>query len=207
MLFFDSKLLRGNRATKQASDRPDAYSSPNFPRLGSVRRHMEIRSDLVLPQPKGSFKVASKVDNSITVLSLAPGFDDRLIIEYAEYCAASERPSALVLMLYGTGGSPTKKAVLYDALRRATDNGAIVVCCSQCPYGRIDFGQYAVGNQWIDSGAIAGADMTVEAITGKLGYLLGKGLTTAQIKQAMQTNIRGERTDFIYQNFPLLHQI
>ncbi len=54
--------------------------------------------------------------------------------------------------------------------------------------------QYATGNVLRSLGVIDGRDMTTEATVTKLAFLLGGGLRGADLKLAMETNLRGELT-------------
>lgn len=102
---------------------------------------------------------------------------------------------ALVLMLYGTGGAPAHKEHMYKMIGDAVDRGAVVVGCTQCTNGRIDLGMYAVSGSLQDTGVISGGDMTVEAISGKLAYLLGRDdLTVDDVKAGFLADLRGERS-------------
>eukprot|EP00947_MAST-08B_sp_MAST-8B-sp1_P002315 g2315.t1 len=213
-IFFNDKLLRGNRAVKTHTYALDAFESPNFPPLGQLGVGMQTRQDLVLPPARGRFKAHTALATGVTVVRLAPGFDDNAIMALAESlsdgqvgqvggdgqegeelaAANDQHRRSLVVMLYGTGGSPDKKEEMFRALRTATDNGAIVAVCSQCMHGSVDLNKYAVGAAWANAGVVSAGDMTVEAVVGKLGYLMARSdLSRDQMKNAFLANIRGER--------------
>lgn len=83
-------------------------------------------------------------------------------------------PDGLVLECYGSGTGPVDHPGMQDALRRITD-AMPVVAVSQCAKGGIDFARYATGSALAATGVIDGSDLTVEAATAKLGYLLDSG--------------------------------
>ncbi|MBU2277528.1 MAG: asparaginase, partial [Gammaproteobacteria bacterium] len=60
--------------------------------------------------------------------------------------------------------------------------------------GKVNMDGYATGNALRNSGVISGFDMTLEATLTKLHYLLSQPLTTEQIRNMMQSNLRGELT-------------
>jgi len=74
-IFFNDRLLRGNRAVKCDSGGLAAFSSPNFPPLAVVgatgvsaqNRH------LWLPPPASRLRVHSDLDARVTVMRLSPG--------------------------------------------------------------------------------------------------------------------------------------
>jgi len=193
-LFFNDTLLRGNRSTKQATSHLDAFHSPNFPSLGELKIDFSLNSELIESQPRGRLQCHTSLSTGITVLRLVPGFDDCTIERVLESKNTDGKRSALVLMLYGTGGAPERKASLYAAIKKASEAGTIVVVCSQCTYGSVDLGKYAVSNALRDSGVLGAGDMTVEAIVGKLAYLLGReDLSIEQVRMAFEEDLRGER--------------
>lgn len=47
----------------------------------------------------------------------------------------------------------------------------------------------------VDLGAVLAFDMTIECITAKLSYLLGKKFSVNTIKKMMMENLKGELTN------------
>ena len=76
VVFFNSVLLRGNRAIKVDSQGLAAFDSPNFPPLATVGATVQANRHLWLPPPVGRLRVHRKLDARVLVVRLSPGFDD-----------------------------------------------------------------------------------------------------------------------------------
>tara|TARA_B110001452_G_C14947914_1_gene331552 strand:+ start:113 stop:388 length:276 start_codon:yes stop_codon:yes gene_type:complete len=51
-----------------------------------------------------------------------------------------------------------------------------------------------VGRLLLELGVVSAGDMTTEACVTKLAYLAGRGLSDAALRDAMLTDLRGERS-------------
>jgi len=180
---FRDALFRANRTYKANIDSFNAFQSPNYPKLGSSGISFNLDLDLVRPHPKFSPKVVSSLFTNINVSWLIPGFSD----ESLETMLLDESPKAIVLALYGSGNAPDR---IRNMISKISANGHPVVLTSQSRTGRIMPGLYEAGN--FGDNVISGGDMTLEATTTKLSYLMGKGYTGAELKTMMETNLRGE---------------
>ena len=202
-VFFNETLLRGNRVTKVDNAGSVPYASPNFPPLGVFRmKRVRLEHRLLAPQPRGRFRVSTAMHCRIVVVALVPGFDDACLhaMLRAPQSSATGRPvDAVVLQTYGVGNAPLRKTGLFDFVRDAVTAGVVVVCCSQCLRGSVEFGAYACGSRLATLGAISCGNATVEAISTKLAYVLGKtagrGLPYAEVCRLVQTPLRGEMGD------------
>ncbi|MFT4232652.1 MAG: asparaginase domain-containing protein [Leucobacter sp.] len=105
--------------------------------------------------------------------------------------AAGGRPDGLVLECYGSGNGPMARPGMLGALRELCD-AMPVVAITQCAVGGVDLARYAVGRELAAAGAIDGADLTVEAATAKLGFLLDRGHRGADLRALMERNLVGE---------------
>ncbi len=97
------------------------------------------------------------------------------------------------MQLYGTGNAPEIKGEFIDCLKRATDLGILVVASTQCHKGTVMMGHYATGKALERAGVVSSNDMTLEAISCKIAYLMGRGdLSREEIADLMCVSMRGE---------------
>lgn len=185
---FEGKLFRGNRTIKSSSFHLDAFSSPNSPPLASLDTSVVLSEELILPQPRGRFRVFTELCTAIAVCWLVPGFSDHVLNEML----SSPALKGVVLVLYGTGNAPeSKKKGLLDAIQAAVDRGVVIVATSQCRKGTVDFDQYRAGKGLARVGVVSAYDMTIECTVVKLAYVLGRAEGQAAIRLLTQ-NLRGE---------------
>ena len=105
--------------------------------------------------------------------------------------AAGGAPDGIVLECYGSGNGPTSRPGMLGALRELS--AAIpVVAVTQCAAGGVDLARYAVGRELAAAGVIDGADLTIEAATSKLGFLLDRGHIGTDLRDLMEQNLVGE---------------
>eukprot|EP00903_Cladosiphon_okamuranus_P020855 g19154.t1 len=188
-LFFCDRLLRANRAVKVDSLALAAYDSPNFPPLGQLGVTMRYRRDIILAPPRGPFRVHTKMDSRVVVVKLVPGFDDDVLKALVEHCTALR---AVVLELYGTGNSPSRREDFVQFVKGAKAKGILVVAVTQCLRGGVSLSTYAVGVALERNGVLSGGDMTTEAVVTKLAYLFGLTNNPEAIRRLMTHDIRGE---------------
>ncbi|CAM9825658.1 unnamed protein product [Ascophyllum nodosum] len=188
-VFFANRLLRANRTVKVDSLALGAFESPKFPPLGSLGVTMQYQRDVMLPPPRRAFRVHTRMDSRVVVIKLVPGFDDDALLAVVEHCYALR---AIVLELYGTGNSPSRREDFVRFIQSAKAKGVMVVVVSQCLRGGVNLGTYAVGITLQENGVVSGGDMTTEAAVTKLAYLFGRTDDLQLIKQLMGQNIRGE---------------
>ena len=189
-LFFNNKLYRGNRCIKAYADGFNAFDSPNMPVLleaginiqlvaGTLAHSVDnvdpLQLSIMTPQPVG-------------VVHLYPGISSEVIENVIK-----QPVKALILRSYGVGNAPQDKALL-ACLRKAKEQGIVVVNCSQCIKGTVNMSGYATGNALSQTGVISGHDMTLEATLTKLHYLLSKNLSYDEMCEQMDKSLRGELT-------------
>lgn len=187
-LYFNGRLLRGNRARKQNAYLFDAFDSPNYPWLGRADIHVELNETL-LWHPKGAeqFQLACDSDTHVGILQLFPGINAQWIEP-----ALNQPMNAYILRTYGTGNGPDADHVLLDTLARATAQGKLIVNLTQCHRGTVHQGSYAAGSALAKAGVVGGLDTTTEAMFCKLHHLYSLGLTTEEVKAILSTSLAGE---------------
>jgi L-asparaginase len=188
-VYFENKLLRGNRTFKYNAENFGAFQSGNYPPLAEVGIHIKFNHNAILKPNFKSLKAHTRLDNNITILKLFPGI--------SKECVAAQLGvkglKAVILETYGSGNAMTDKWFL-DLLRQAVASGIIVLNVTQCKAGSVELGKYQTSRELGRIGILSGFDITTESAVAKLMYLFGTGLNKNEIEKILQFSIRGEIT-------------
>jgi L-asparaginase len=188
-IYFDYKLMRGNRTRKHNSAKFEAFTSPNYPSLAQAGIDINYRTAYILPQPHNPLHIHQKFDTNVGVIKLFPGITQAFLRSFI----TTPDLKAVVLEAFGAGNAPTQQWFL-DTIQEVINAGILVVAITQCTGGAVTLGKYETSLHLKNMGVINGGDMTFEACITKLMFLLAQNLTTQQVKIAMETNLRGEMT-------------
>ncbi|MCX6553703.1 MAG: asparaginase [Candidatus Aminicenantes bacterium] len=185
-VFFDYKLMRGNRTSKNHVNFFDAFVSRNYPLLAEVGVNIEIyRANLL--HPGGPFQVRERFDNSLAVLKLFPGCN-------SDYFQPGPAIRAILLIAFGAGTIPLQSGNLPVRIAEWLAAGKAVVLASEARGGKIEPRLYESGQRLLAMGVVSAGDMTFEATATKLMFLLGQHDRTEALLNDFQRSLAGEMT-------------
>jgi L-asparaginase len=183
-VFFDDKLMRGNRTSKTHINHFDAFASPNYPLLAKVGINIDIFEQNLL-SPGGLFHVFDKMENSIAVYKTFPGCSHN-------YFQPGKDVRAIVLIGYGAGTLSLQSGGLMNRVESWINDGKLVILMSAAIGGKLEPGLYEPGSHLLKLGVLHSGDMTYEATITKLMFLLGQYSEIAIIKKNFNKSLAGE---------------
>ena len=187
-VYFENRLLRGNRTTKYSAEHFNAFTSPNLPPLAEAGLQIRYNRNLIrYPTVRRPLSISTKFDTGVGILRLFPGLGRSLV----HSMLTTEGLRGLILESYGTGNAPTL-AWFYDELRTFIAGGGIVLNVTQCPAGSVEMGLYETSEGLLSAGVISGKDLTTEAAVTKMMMLLGSELSGDRIESLLSKSICGE---------------
>ena len=188
-IYFNSKLLRGNRCTKINSEGFTAFDSANYPPLAEAGISIRYNTPAIHYPAPGScgLKVHTRMDTRVSILKLHPGITPQVV----RNILLGEETRAVILETYGAGNAPSKEWFL-EIVRQASGMGKILLNVTQCLHGSVDMDIYATGKKLKEAGVISGYDSTTESALAKLFCLMGESDDNELVKSRLSRSIRGE---------------
>ncbi len=187
-IYFDYKLFRGNRSFKYNSSKFEAFRSPNYPILAESGVHLRFSVNDIRQTGDEPLIVHKNLVNEVAVLKLYPGISPKVV----ETILTAD-VKGIVMETFGAGNTTTESWFI-DLLKHAIDDGKVILDISQCKVGTVELGRYETSKQLKDIGVANGYDMTFESAVTKTMYLLGQIDDPRQIKELLETDLRGELT-------------
>jgi len=190
-LAFNSKLIRGCRATKVDAWGLDAFDSPMCRPLARLGVDIDVGAHVLPPRSRREFD--DRLEPNVLAVRIFPGLDPRLLMG-----AIDAGVRGLVLKAFGAGNVPRLTRSLLPVIEHANVLDTPVVIVSQCHRAHVDLRRYEGGRGALDAGAIGGEDMTDEAALTKLMVTLGRVESgqsrIAAARAAFSQDVAGEVT-------------
>ena len=174
-IVFNHQVILGTRARKTHTKSFQAFASINYPKLGILRDGVLLR---YIRQEHGAAPVFyDRLDPRVALLKLIPGVDR----EQADFLL--ERNDALIIESFGVGGLP-ESGGFFDCIHHWQNAGKLIVLTTQVANEGSDLGVYHVGHRLKNDLQVMEAyDMTTEAVTAKLMWILGQTRDPAQAQR------------------------
>lgn len=186
-VFFQNYLFRGNRTTKYNAENFNAFRSENYPPLAEAGITIRYNPS-VKYRAKKDLVVHTALDMNVTTLRLFPGIQPQVV----DAVFSIKGLKAVILETFGSGNAPTSPWFL-DRIKKATEQGIIVLNVTQCIAGKVEMDLYDTGLRLKKAGVLSGYDSTIEAALTKLMYLLGRYKANFEdVKKMLAASISGE---------------
>jgi L-asparaginase len=186
-IVFGTKILRGNRSMKVSESERNAFISPVFPELGSIRLQPELTLPNVQRRHSGTLKLRNHFKGDIAVLKCVPGLTSEIVNSII-----NAGIDGLILETFGPGNIPTNEVSLLPSIRLARKKKIPVLISTQCIYGTTRMYLYEVGQQALKLNVIPTRDMTPETAFVKLKWALGQTKDPEKVLEIMENSVAGE---------------
>lgn len=188
-LYFQNKLFRANRTTKNSAEQLNAFSSHNYPPLAEVGVNIHYNKEAIQrPSQYGKkLKVNCLMDPNVLIIKIFPGLTENML----RSMLSIEGLKGVVLETYGSGNAPTSEWFI-GALNQAIKRGVVVMNVTQCRGGSVSMELYETGIKLQKIGVISGKDITTEAAVTKIMHLLGQKTSATRLNEELKHRLRGE---------------
>jgi len=187
-IYFENRLLRGNRTTKHSAEHFNAFTSPNLPPLAVAGLQIRYNTNLIrYPTIRRPLDLSTELETNIAILKLFPGIGQGIV----HSIVSTEGLHGLVLETYGTGNAPTLDWFINE-LKSFIEKGGIVLNVTQCSTGQVEMGLYETSAGLQSAGVLSGKDITTEAAVAKMMVILGSPMTMEKKEKLLTHSLCGE---------------
>lgn len=177
-------IHRGTRVRKMHTSRRDAFQSSGVPPIGTVEYpSLEVHlRDFAVRRGSHELALHDQIEDRCALIQFVPGMDPAVL----DACAGLRG-----VVIAGTGLGHVSGAWI-STVTGLVEGGTRVVITSQCLHGRVCDRVYDTGRDLLRAGVIEGEDLLPETALVKLMWVLGQTDDPEQVRDLMQTNLRGE---------------
>ncbi|MDR1405162.1 MAG: Glu-tRNA(Gln) amidotransferase subunit GatD [Candidatus Methanoplasma sp.] len=177
----------GTRVRKMHTSRRDAFRSINAAPVAHIDREGNVKT-VSAGRPITERKAVARTDmeKATVFLQYYPGMDPSL---FEDIVMKSKG-----IVISGSGLGHVNENMI-SLIRKACENGSVVVATSQCLNGRTNLNVYNTGRDMLSAGAITVLDMLPETAYVKLMWALANSDDTDEAKKIMLASIAGEMSD------------
>ncbi len=186
-------VLRGTKVRKMHSTRRDTFRPVNTSPLARVYMNGKIEklSDYRPRNNDNEVFADVELEERTAIIKAYPNFNPDIINYYID-----KRYKGLVVEASALGHVPTdtidEKFSWIKSIKRAREEGIIIVFATQCLFGRVDPFVYSNGRIMEEMGVIYAEDMLPETAYLKLSWILGHTNEYFEVKRNMLDNMVGE---------------
>ena len=180
---FGGVVILGTRARKTYSKSYGAFSSINYPILGVVQDGRLV--PYIQPAAGKETVFYEALNTRVSLVKLIPGITPT----YLSFALLES--DAVIVESYGVGGIPSgDQGSFYGLIRSACSQGKVVAMTTQVQNEGSDLLVYNVGHRLKESlGVLEAYDMTAEAVTAKLMWILGQTRERREIERMFYTPV------------------
>lgn len=186
-LYFQNKLLRGNRSKKLSAEDLDAFVSYNYPALAEAGVGIHYNRHAIRKAGRKPFDINTSLGSGVIIIKIFPGLTESVF----RAMLAAEGVRAVILETYGAGNAPTF-GWFTEAVEAVIKKGIYVMNVTQCTSGSVNMDIYETGRRLQQAGVISGHDITTEAAVAKMMYLLGQNYSRQRFAKELANSLRGE---------------
>jgi L-asparaginase len=185
-VYFDYKLLRGNKCTKDSAEHFEAFRSPNYDELAAAGVNLHYNFEKLYRCKKEELSINLNLNKRVALIKLFPGID------FGLYAGVFDKKNVdgIVLETFGAGNAP-HDLTLFNSIESFIENGGVVLNITQCNSGSVAQGLYKTSSAFNRLGVLSGKNLTTEAAITKMMICIDQNDIESS-KEMLLKNLRGE---------------
>ncbi len=178
-IVFGGNVIAGTRAKKERSKSYNAFSSINYPQIAVIQENRIVFYIDDKGQEKGPLTFYHELNPRVFLMKLIPGSSGEVLETLFDSF------DAVIIESFGVGGLPDYgDESFYQAIRRCTEAGKLVIMATQVTHEGSDMSIYQVGkNMKHEFDLPESYDMTLEAVVAKTMWILSQTKDSRQFQR------------------------